>query len=151
MGWDVCSSPPWVPFYPYTMFPTLYLDLPVKMKKTIITQNVLVTQCSNIVHCDWYTQKCAYMCRGFKPFQTFSCWIQCCMLCNFLWFLSGGVKSLQTAKIFTFCWFWVGKVHQNCLSGMYIGFDACQIQWHLFKVSTISQFLNNHNFRRHIA
>ena len=20
MGWDICSSPPWVPYYPYTMF-----------------------------------------------------------------------------------------------------------------------------------
>ena len=29
MGWDICGSPPWVPFYPYTMF-HIYLDLPVK-------------------------------------------------------------------------------------------------------------------------
>ena len=31
-----------------------------------------------------------------------------------------------------------GKMHQNGLSGMYLGFEVCQIQWHLFQVSTIS-------------
>ena len=29
-------------------------------------------------------------------------------------------------------------MHQNGLSGMYLGFEVCQIQWHLFQVSTIS-------------
>ena len=29
-------------------------------------------------------------------------------------------------------------MHQNGLSGMYLGFEMCQIQWHLFQVSTIS-------------
>ena len=51
-------------------------------------------------------------------------------------FFVGGVK--WTAKNFTFCWFWLGKMHQNGLSGMYLGFEVCQIQWHLFQVSTIS-------------
>ena len=43
--WDLCSSPPWVPFYPYTMFQN---PLPKpscqKSRKIIITQKVLVTQ-----------------------------------------------------------------------------------------------------------
>ena len=29
-------------------------------------------------------------------------------------------------------------MHQNGLSGMYLGFELCQIQWHRFQVSTIS-------------
>ena len=50
------------PFFPYTMFqnpvpkPSCH-----KSWKTLITQKVLVTQSSNIVHCDQHTQ---------KPFQT---------------------------------------------------------------------------------
>ena len=39
MGWDLCSSPPWVPFYPYTMFQN---PIPIpscqKFRKTIITE-----------------------------------------------------------------------------------------------------------------
>ena len=45
MGQDLFSSPPWVPFYPYTMFQN---PIPKpsfqKSRKTIITQKVLVTQ-----------------------------------------------------------------------------------------------------------
>ena len=29
------------------------------------------------------------------------------------------------------------KCNQNCLSGTYLGFKACQIQWHFLQVSTI--------------
>ena len=45
MEWELCSSPFWVPFYPYTMFQN-----PVskpscqKSRQTIITQKVFVTQ-----------------------------------------------------------------------------------------------------------
>ena len=63
------ASAPWVvkltwysttldPFYPSTMFqnpmskPSCH-----KSRKTIITQKVLVTQSSNIMHCNWHTQK----------------------------------------------------------------------------------------------
>ena len=56
----------------------------------------------------------------------------------FLLFLSGGVQ--QMAKNFTFCWFWLGKIHRNGLSGAYIWFQACTIQWCMFQVSTISSF-----------
>ena len=72
MGSDICSSLPWVPFYPYTM-----LQSPIsrpsskKCRKTIITQKVLVTQSSNIVHCDQHTQK--PMCVDLQSFSnTFS-------------------------------------------------------------------------------
>ena len=51
MGWDICSSPPWVPFYPHTMFQNpISWPSHKKCRKTIITQKVLVTQSSNIVH-----------------------------------------------------------------------------------------------------
>ena len=33
----------------------------------------------------------------------------------------------STGKNFTFCWFWLGKMHWNGLSGAYGGFKACQI------------------------
>ena len=45
-----------------------------------------------------------------------------------------------SAKNFTFYWFWLGKIHHNGLSGMYFGFEVCQIQWHLSQISTISSF-----------
>ena len=71
MKWDLCSSPPCVPFYPYTMFqnpmpkPSCHIS-----RKTIITQKVLDTQSFNIVHCDWYIQK-TYMCRFSSLFEHF--------------------------------------------------------------------------------
>ena len=69
MEWDICSSPPLVQFYPYTMFQN---SIPKpscqKSRKTIITQKVLVTQSLNIVHCSWLTQN-LYV-KIFKPFQT---------------------------------------------------------------------------------
>ena len=70
MGWDVCSSPPWVPFYPYTMFQN-----PISRPSSKIEENynnskhVLITQCSNIVHCDWYTQK--PICADIQAFSNF--------------------------------------------------------------------------------
>ena len=60
-----------------------------KFRKTIITQKVLVTQSSHIVHCDWHTQK--PICADFQAFSnTFS--LYKLMFCHFL---SGGVQ--QTA------------------------------------------------------
>ena len=51
---------------------TIYLNLPLKnQEKTIITQKVLVTQNSNIVHCNQHTQK--PICADFQAFwNTFS-------------------------------------------------------------------------------
>ena len=134
-----------IPFYPYTMFQN---PMPKpscqKSRKTIVTQKVLVSQSSNIVHCYWHTQKpicgkfsslCANTIYGIVQIDGF-----------FFHFWLGGVK--QTAKNFTFCWFWLGKMHWNGLSGAYLGFEACQIQWHGFWVYTISGSLKNHNFRQ---
>ena len=53
----------------------------------------------------------------------------------YFFFLSGGV--MHTAKNFTFCWFWLGKMHQNGFSGAYIGFEVWWILWYWFEVSTI--------------
>ena len=49
---------------------------------------------------------------------------------------------LASGKNFTFCWFWLGTLHQNGLSGMYIGFQLCWIQWHWFEILTISSSWN---------
>ena len=91
------------------------------------------------MHCNQLTQKpiCAH-------FQAFSNTSSLCKL-MFFHFLSGGVK--QTAKNFTSCWFWLGKMHQNGLSGSYLGLEACQIQWCRFQVSMISDSPKNQSFR----
>ena len=73
MEWDLCSSPPWVPFYPYTMFlnPIPRPSCQKSRKKTIITQNIFVTQSSNIVHCNQHNQK--PICADIQAFpNTFS-------------------------------------------------------------------------------
>ena len=58
MEWDLCTSPPWIPFHPYTMFQNpMPKPFCQKSRKTIISQKVLVTQSSNIVHCNQHTQK----------------------------------------------------------------------------------------------
>ena len=63
MEWDLCSSPPCIPFYPYTMFQN---PMPKpscqKFRKTFITEKVLVTQSSDIVYCDLNTRKTC-LCR----------------------------------------------------------------------------------------
>ena len=54
---------------PIPCFRTLCLNLPSQnSRKTIVTHKILVTQSSNIVHCDWHTQN-LYV-QIFKPFQT---------------------------------------------------------------------------------
>ena len=131
MGWNISSSPPCVPFYPYTILHNpISWSSHTKCRKTIITQKVLITQRSNIVHCDWHTQK--PICADLQAFaNTFSL----CKLTFFQFFVRGSSGNSQN---FIFCWFWLGKMHQNGLSGTYLGFEACQIQWHLLQVSTIS-------------
>ena len=72
MEWDLCSNAPWAQFYPYTRSQN-HISKPSsqKSRKTIITQKVLVTQNSNIVHCNQHTQK--PICADFQAFwNTFS-------------------------------------------------------------------------------
>ena len=140
------AAVPCIPFYPYTCFRTLCPKPSCqKSRKAIVTQKVLVTQSSNIVHCNWHTQK--PICTNFQAFQTL---FPCSNWCFFFHFLSGEVK--QRAKNFTFCWFWLGKKHQNGLSGTYgIGFEVCQIQWHFISSPNPiynKWFMKNHNFRQ---
>ena len=71
MGWDV-SVLLGSHFTPTPCFRTLYLDVPGKMKKTIITQNILVTQCSSIVAL-WLVYPETYMCRYSSLFKLFPC------------------------------------------------------------------------------
>ena len=131
MGWDICSSPPWVPFYPFTLFQNpISRPSHKKCRKTIITQKVLVTQSFNIVHCDQHTQK--PIGAVWKPLRTLFPYANWC----FFQFLSGG--SSGNSQNFAFCQFSLGKMHQNGLSGRYLGSEACQIQWHLLQVPTIS-------------
>ena len=67
-----------------------------------------------------------------QPFvKTFS-------LCKLMFFQFFVRRRSGNSQNFTFCWFWLGKMHQNCLSGTYLGFKACQIQCCRFHVSAIS-------------
>ena len=67
MAWDLCSSPLWVPFYPYTMFQNPIMRPSCKeSRKFIITEKVLVTQNSCMVHCVWHTQK--HVCADLQAF-----------------------------------------------------------------------------------
>ena len=62
--------------------------------------------------------------------------------------ISGSWKIKISAKNFTFCWFWLGKMHWNGLGGSYLGFEPCQIQWHLILSLCDKWFLKNQNFRQ---
>ena len=182
MKWDLCSSPPCIPFYPYTMFhnpmPKPFCQ---KFRETLITQKVLVTQSSNILHCNWHIQK--PICADFQAFSnTFSMfkltfffsffvkgssvnnqkvhilliltgknaskWLQWCIfrvqgvpipmaqvssLYN-KWFLKNH-KFRQKSHFVDFDW---NKMHQNDLSGTYLGCEVCQIQWCRCLVSIIN-------------
>ena len=57
------------PILPYTMFQNpISRPFSKKWRKTILTQKVLVTQSSNIVHCDWHAKNLhVQIC---KPYQT---------------------------------------------------------------------------------
>ena len=90
MEWNLCNSAPWVPFYPYAMFQNPMSKPSCQTsRKTIITQKVLVTQSSNIVHCDMHIQK--PICVDFQAFpNTFSL-----LKLTFFNFLSGGVKQTE--------------------------------------------------------
>ena len=129
-------------FTPTSCFRTLYVDLPIKMQKTIITQKVLVTQSSNIVHYDQHTQKpvCADL-------QAFANAFSLCKLTFFSFFVR---RVKETAKISHFVDFdW-----KNTLK---------LLEWHIFRVQGMpnpmalvaslydKQLMKNHNFRRHIA
>ena len=110
-----------------------------KCRKTIITQKVLLTQSSNIVHCNWHTQK-----PKCEDLQAFANIFPHANWCFFQFF----VRAVQeTAKI-SYLLILTGKMHQNGLSGVYLGFEACQIQCLRFRVSCNKQFLKNHNFRQ---
>ena len=126
-------------FTPTPCFRTLYLDLPIKMQKTIITQKVLVTQSSNIVHYDQHTQK--PVCADLQAFaKTFSL----CKLTFFSFFVRGVKETAKISHFVDFDW-------ENTLK---------LLEWHIFRVCGMLNpmlhisslcdkwFLKNHNFRQ---
>ena len=132
VGWDLSRSPPGVPFCPYTMFQNpVSWPSHKKCRKNTITQEVLVTQSSNIVHFNRHTQKPigADLEAFANTFSLSNWWV------FFQFFVKGSSGNSQN---FIFCGFWLGKMHQNGLSGTYLGFEACQIQCHRIWVSVIS-------------
>ena len=140
MGWDICSSPPWVTFYPYTMFQNpISWPSHNKCRKTIIIQKVLVTQSCNIVHCNWHTQYpiCA-------DWQALANTFPCANWSFFFSLLSGRVQ--ETAKISHF-------VDFDWKKGLKF------LEWCIFRVWGMPNpmalvaspynkwFMKNHNFR----
>ena len=95
-------------------------------EKIIITQKVLVTQSSNIV-CRQHTQKPGDV----KSLEHIS-------LLKFIFFKICLERVKQSAKKFTFCCFWLGKMHWNGFSSAYLGFEVSWIQWCCFWVSMVS-------------
>ena len=122
MGWDICSSPPWVTFYPYTMFQNpISWPSHNKCRETIIIQKVLVTQSCNIVHCNLHTQK--PIC---EDLQVFANTFPLCKFKVFFSLLSGRVQ--ETAKISHFVDFdWENalKLLEWCIFKVW----ECQIQY----------------------
>ena len=69
------------------------------MQKTIITQKVLVTQSSNIVHCNWHIQK--PICADLQAFvNTFSL----CKLMIFQFFVRGVKERAKISPFVDFDW-----------------------------------------------
>ena len=141
MEWDLCSSPPCIPFYSCTMFQN---PMPKpscqKSRKAIITQKVLVTQSSNIVHCNQHTQK--PICADFQVFSnTFS-------LFKLMFFFIFVRRVKETAKSFPILLILTGK---NALKWL-----ECHVfrVWGMLnpmvQVSSLYNkwFLKNHNFRQ---
>ena len=127
MEWYLWSNVPWVPLYPSTMFQNpMSKPSSQKSRKTIITQKVLVKQSSNIVCCDLHTQK--LICVNFYTFSNSFFLLKL----TFFNLLSGELSKQPKMSL------WLGKMHWNGLSGRYIGFEACKIQWHWFGVSVVS-------------
>ena len=62
--------------------------------------------------------------------------------------ISGSWKIKIWGKYFTFCWFWLGKMHQNGLSGTYLG--SRHVPNPMAQVSSlyVKWFLKNQNFRQ---
>ena len=96
VGWDLSSSPPGVPFCPYTMFQNpVSWPSHKKCRKTTITQKVFVTQSSNIVHYNCHTQNpIGADLEAFANTFSLSNW------CFSFSFLSRGAQ--ETAKILYF-------------------------------------------------
>ena len=144
MEWNLCSSPSWVPFYPYTMFQD---PMPKpscqKSRKIIITEkSTCHTKFSHSALQSAYPKP--YMCRFSSLFEHFFP----VQIDVFFIFCQGELSKYP--KILHFVDFEMGEMHQNGLSGTYLEFKACQIQWCRFQVYN-KWFLKHQNFRRHIA
>ena len=141
MKWDLCSRHPCIPFYPCTMFhnpmPKPFCQ---KFRETLITQKVLVTQSSNLVHCDRHIQK-TYMCRFSGLFENFFA----VQIDNFSFFVKGSSVNSQKFHILL----------------NLTGKDASKwLEWHVFRVQGMPNpmvqvsslynkwFLKNQKFRQ---
>ena len=157
MGW---KPPKWNGTYsavllgshstPAPCFRTIYLDLPVKtQEKTIITQNVLVTQSSHIVHCDQHTQK--HICMHIQAFPNTLCLYKL----MFFSFFRGVQKNQHNWKSTCHTKFWHSALQLACPTTYMCRFSSLSkhffpLQIHFFhfllgeltKQSNISHFVD---------
>ena len=140
---DLCSNPPWIWFYPYTMFLN---PMPQpscqKSRKTIITQKVHVRQSSHSAL--WLEYPKTYMCRFSSLFVHFFP----VQIDFFYFFCQGNQANSQKFHILLIL---TGK---NALKWL---------KWYVFRVWGVSNqmvqvsslynkwFLKNPNFRRQVA
>ena len=137
-----------------------------EFRKTIITQKVLVTQSSNIVHCNQHTQK--PICADFQAFlNTFSLYK---LMGFFFHFCQGELsKQLKILHFIDFDWgkmHWFGNEQPKCLhlvSWFWLGKCIKWLEWCIFRVQGVpnpmaqvsslynKQFLKHQNFRRQVA
>ena len=89
-------------------------------------------------------------------------WLDWCMclgfeVCQIQWhgfrvsMISASWKIKISGKNVALCWFWLAKMHQIGLSGVYLGFEECQNP--MVQVSSLynKEFLKNPNFRIQVA
>ena len=134
MEWDLCRSPPWIPFYPYTMFQNpMSKSSCQKSRKTILTQKVHVTQSYHIVHCNLHLHK--PICADFQAYVNTFSHTNWCLFVFFIFFCWGSSADSQKFHILLIL---TGENASKWLECAYLGFKMCQIQWHRFWVCTIS-------------
>ena len=131
MDWDLCSNPPWVPFYPYTMFqnpmPKPYCQN-IKIKHNN-SKSTCHTKFSHSALRSAYPK--TYMHRFSSLFKHFSLY----KLTFFSFLVRGSSANSQKFHILLIL---TWKTASKWLEWYVLGWEVFQIQWHRFWVSMIS-------------
>ena len=116
--WDPRRTAAYVPSHFMVLNPIFCYVSP----KIVISHELLIIETCNKCYWIWHALNPKYV-----PLKQFQCIFP--VKIN---------KMFRKQPKFHILLILTGKIHWNCLSGTYLGFKACQIQWHLLRVSTIS-------------